>query len=80
MTKPLILFGDSLTAGYLDGEITDELTKRLAAVFPEVPVVNAGIPGDTTTGALIRLHDHVLRYDPKLVTVFFGANDVCPSC
>lgn len=80
MTKPIILFGDSITAGYVAGEITDELTRRLAQLFPGEGFVNAGIPGDTTTGALGRLNDHVLRYDPKLVTVFFGANDVCPSC
>lgn len=80
MSDSLILFGDSLTAGYLDGEITDELTKRLATDLPSLDVINAGIPGDTTAGALIRLNNHVLRYHPKLVTVFFGANDVCPSC
>ncbi|QIL45838.1 esterase [Vagococcus coleopterorum] len=78
--EKVILFGDSITAGYTEGEITDELTKRISAKLTEVDVVNAGIPGDTTTGALVRLHDHVLRYQPQVVTVFFGANDVCPSC
>ena len=80
MSDSLILFGDSITAGYFEGEFTDELTKRLAKELTSLDVINAGIPGDTTIGALTRLNDHVLRYDPKLVTVFFGANDVCPSC
>lgn len=72
----LYLFGDSITAGYREGEITDALTKRVATAFPELEVVNAGIPGDTTIDALKRIDQHVLRYEPNYVTVFFGANDV----
>ncbi|WEG73506.1 DUF459 domain-containing protein [Vagococcus intermedius] len=72
----LYLFGDSITAGYREGAITDALTKRVAVAFPELKIVNAGIPGDTTIDALKRIDQHVLRYEPSYVTVFFGANDV----
>ncbi|CAM3222296.1 SGNH/GDSL hydrolase family protein [Vagococcus fessus] len=75
MTK-LFLFGDSITAGYGDEGITDELTKRVQCAFPDTDVINAGIPGDTTAGALNRIEEHILRYNPDEVVVFFGANDV----
>lgn len=71
----LFLFGDSITAGYYQQDITDLLTKRLQANFPNLEVTNAGIPGDTTVDGLARINEHVLRYEPTYVTVFFGAND-----
>ena len=74
--KKLFLFGDSITAGYYDQDITDLLTARVQANFPDFQVVNAGIPGDTTEDGLRRIEEHVLRYQPDYVTVFFGANDV----
>lgn len=73
--RKIILFGDSLTAGYKDGMITDLLTAPIQRQFPENEIINAGIPGDTTRDALQRIENHVLRYSPDLVTVFFGAND-----
>lgn len=71
----LFLFGDSITAGYYQQEITDLLTKRIQENFPNLEVTNAGIPGDTTVDGLARVNEHVLRYEPTYVTVFFGAND-----
>ena len=79
MEQRLILFGDSITAGYLAGEITDLLTRPVAAAFPAWQVINAGIPGDTAQSALLRLEAHVLKYEPTLVTVCFGANDVADA-
>lgn len=74
--QTIYLFGDSITAGYFaNQEFTDELTKRVAAGFPDVTVVNAGIPGDTTIDGLARIEEHILKYEPSIVTVFFGAND-----
>ncbi|MGX6980089.1 SGNH/GDSL hydrolase family protein [Vagococcus elongatus] len=75
MTK-IILFGDSITAGWNEEGITDALTSKVAAIFPEDHIINAGIPGDTTSDGLKRLEAHVLRYQPDIVTLFFGANDV----
>lgn len=76
MSKKLILFGDSITAGFYKGCITKKLTERLENYFPEWTVQNAGIPGDTTKGAVARCEQHVTRYQPDFVTVFFGANDL----
>jgi len=50
----IILFGDSITAGYSKGKVTDQLTRRIKASFPAADVVNAGIPGETTREALLR--------------------------
>lgn len=75
--KKIILFGDSITAGYKDGEIDVILNERIAEnIDIEASITNAGIPGDTTRDALKRVNAHVLRYTPDIVTVFFGANDV----
>lgn len=72
----IILFGDSITAGWSEEGISDELTRRVAQAFPEDNVINAGIPGDTTEDALKRIEEHVLKHNPDIVTLFFGANDV----
>lgn len=74
--KKIILFGDSITAGYENGLTDFRLNERIMAQVKDVEVINAGIPGDTTRGARSRLNDHVLKYDPDIVTVFLGANDV----
>ncbi|MGO3733365.1 MAG: SGNH/GDSL hydrolase family protein [Vagococcus sp.] len=74
--RKIILFGDSITAGYEKGEIDTRLNELIMPFFPEYDVVNAGIPGDTTKDALKRVKAHVCQYNPEYVTVFFGANDV----
>jgi len=40
-----------------------------------VPIINAGVSGDTTEDALDRLEDDVLNKDPKVVLVLLGGND-----
>ena len=72
---PTVVFlGDSITSGH-----------RLpaSAAFPHrlgqalgIPVVNAGISGDTTEGGLQRLDRDVLAHRPRLVVVELGVNDV----
>lgn len=73
--KKLILFGDSITAGYSEGEITLKLNDRIAALEPTIEIINAGIPGDSTDGGLDRVQNHVIKHQPDWVTLFFGAND-----
>ncbi|MGX4686889.1 SGNH/GDSL hydrolase family protein [Vagococcus sp. JNUCC 83] len=74
--KKIILFGDSITAGYKNGEIDTILnTKMMSLLNKKVEIINAGIPGDTTKGAISRFKDHVVSYEPDIVTIFFGAND-----
>jgi len=73
----IVALGDSLTAGL--GVAADEaypalLQARLAREGLAYRVVNAGVSGDTTAGALRRL-DWVLRARPAIVIVALGAND-----
>jgi len=69
----VICFGDSLTEGVGAGsgeEYPTVLSRRLA-----VPVVNAGVRGDTTAQALERISEAVLSKNPRLVVILLGGND-----
>ena len=76
--EPLVIFlGDSLTAGY--GLPAEQAYPTLVgATLREqgspVRVVNAGVSGDTTSGAIDRL-DWLLDQKPDLLVVGLGAND-----
>ena len=72
-TGPVIAFGDSITFGRdatPGNDYVSLLSKRIG-----VPITNAGVSGDTTSGALARLERDVLSKDPSLVIVFLGGND-----
>ena len=69
----VIAFGDSLTAGYGASEGEDYPSRLSARVG--VPILNAGVSGDTTDGALGRIDRDVLSRDPRLVIVGLGGND-----
>ncbi|MBI3003117.1 MAG: arylesterase [candidate division NC10 bacterium] len=70
----LVCFGDSLTQGVGAGP-GEDFPSLLAAALP-VPVVNAGVAGETAADGLRRLERDVLSRDPRVVVVFFGGNDV----
>jgi hypothetical protein len=72
-----VALGDSLTAGHglTPAETYPSLLQaRLRAEGYLYRVVNAGVSGDTTAGALRRV-DWVLRSRPDVVIVVIGAND-----
>jgi acyl-CoA thioesterase I len=69
----VIAFGDSLTAGY-GASPGEDYPTRLSALMG-VPVLNAGVSGDTTEAALARLDADVLSRDPRIVLVGLGGND-----
>lgn len=71
--RNIICFGDSITFGYGVNPGQD-FPSALAAKL-NVPVINAGIDGDTSTEALRRLDADVLKRDPYLVIIEFGGND-----
>jgi acyl-CoA thioesterase-1 len=70
----IVCFGDSLTAGY--GAEASQSYPSLLRRRVTVPVFNAGISGETTADALLRIQRDVLDRDPGLVIVEFGANDL----
>ena len=70
----IICFGDSLTFGTGAGPGMDypaQLSKMIAQ-----PVINAGVPGDTTARALKRLQQDVLSRSPDMVLITLGGNDL----
>lgn len=73
----VVALGDSLTAGYgLESHQAYPalLEKRLQAAGFPVQVVNAGVSGDTSAGALSRL-DWSLDGDVRVLIVALGGND-----
>lgn len=69
----VVCLGDSLTAGA--GAAPEEAYPARLEELLGVPVVNAGVPGDTTADGLARLGS-VLSHDPWLVIVELGGNDL----
>ena len=80
----IVVFGDSVTHGALNGEINYEtvywnrLKKKINNFRSYVPVnvINAGIGGITAKGSLERMDKQVLSHNPDLIIVCFGLNDV----
>lgn len=74
----LLVFGDSLVAGYSlppDASYPAQLEKALKAKGVNATVMNAGVSGDTTAAAAARL-DWALADKPTHVIVELGANDM----
>lgn len=69
----IICFGNSITFGY--GAMPDETYPSVLAKIIKIPVINAGIYGDTTIEAIKRIKSDVLDKEPLLVIIEFGGND-----
>lgn len=69
----IICFGDSITFGY-GADPGEDYPSNLRALV-KLPVINAGVDGDTTFCALERLDNDVLAKNPRLVIVEFCGND-----
>ena len=70
----LVCMGDSLTEGY---DIPEETA--WPAILNEISwleVINSGISGDPTAGMLSRFRFMALDYDPDLVFIMGGTNDI----
>lgn len=68
----VLALGDSLTAGYgaaAGADYPTQLANKTAW-----NIINGGVSGDTTAGALSRLPD-LLKKNPRLVIVSIGGND-----
>jgi lysophospholipase L1-like esterase len=70
----VLALGDSLTAGY--GVTAEEAWPHLLAGKTGWQIANGGKSGDTSGGALQRLPALLEEYDPALVLVTLGGNDM----
>lgn len=70
----IICFGDSLTFG-TGAPRAEAYPAQLSAMIGQ-PVINSGIPGDTTARALQRLERDVLSKSPRIVLITLGGNDL----
>jgi acyl-CoA thioesterase-1 len=73
----IVAMGDSLTEGMGVDPIEAypaQLERKLRAAGYEVTVANAGVSGETSSGALSRV-DWVLRQQPDIVILATGGND-----
>jgi len=76
----IIAFGDSITEGTHGGaNIKDTfpvvLEKMLLQKQICIKVINKGVPGETAPESLFRLERDVIRLNPDMVLVMYGAND-----
>jgi len=69
----VIAFGDSLTVGY--GTPPGKNYVVYLSEYTNIPIVNAGLSGDTTSEALIRLRGDILDKNPSIVIIMLGGND-----
>jgi acyl-CoA thioesterase I len=77
-TPRVIFLGDSLTAGLgldVQQSFPSIIQARLKAAGHPFEVVNAGVSGDTSAGALRRLEWAMADGEPKVLVVALGGND-----
>jgi acyl-CoA thioesterase-1 len=74
----VLVFGDSLSAGYgieVDQSWATLLQARLREQGYEHRVVNASISGDTTEGGAARIGQAIENFSPALIILELGGND-----
>ncbi|WP_084187054.1 arylesterase [Andreprevotia chitinilytica] len=74
----LLIFGDSLSAGYrlpADKAWPALLEKQLAQGSKPYRVINASVSGETTAGGLTRFPAALKQHQPKVVLIELGSND-----
>ena len=75
----VVLFGDSLMAGYglnKDDHLSTVLQKNLNNNGLDVEVVNASVSGDTTAGGLNRINWTLSEKNIDILVLGLGANDM----
>ncbi|WP_245181054.1 arylesterase [Flavobacterium sp. XN-5] len=77
-SKKIVVFGDSLTAGYGLEDVNDAfpgiIQDKIDALQLDYTIVNSGVSGETTSGGINRI-DWVLNEEPSIFILELGAND-----
>jgi acyl-CoA thioesterase-1 len=74
----IIILGDSLTSGLgldVQQSFPSIIQERLKAAGQPFEVVNAGVSGDTSAGALRRLEWAMADGEPRVLVIALGGND-----
>jgi len=77
-TPTVLIFGDSLSAGYgidVDQTWVSLLQQRLQEQGYEHQVINASISGETTEGGATRIETAIADFSPELIILELGGND-----
>jgi len=78
--ETIVCLGDSITAGYGATVVgKDDKSKSWPAFLQNkvnIPVINAGVSGDTTAQGLARVKRDVLSKNPRIVIIGLGGNDL----
>jgi len=84
--KVVVAFGNSITAGVGDSNYPSSaagypfrLEGLLKSSFPDVIVLNRGVPGEETNQGEARLPAVLRRDDPDYVLILEGVNDILDS-
>ncbi|MCG8552632.1 MAG: arylesterase [Desulfobacterales bacterium] len=70
----IVCFGDSLTRG-IGASRGMDYPARLEEMTG-IEIINSGVSGDTTADGLARIEDDVLDYEPDVVLITLGGNDL----
>src|SRR5579859_1693585 len=78
-TPVILVFGDSISAGYGLARVEQGWVSLLQTRLKEqeygYQVVNASVSGETTAGGLARLPRALMLHQPKIVILELGGND-----
>ena len=84
--KVIVAFGNSITAGVGDSNYPSSasgypfrLEQLLKSSFPDVIVLNRGVPGEKTNDGERRLPAVLERDEPDFVLILEGVNDIQPG-
>jgi lysophospholipase L1-like esterase len=70
----ILAFGDSLTYG--TGTSREKAYPAVLQTLIQRKVINAGVPGEITEKGLLRLPGLIRQYQPDLIIICHGANDI----